>query len=284
MGLVYWGGYRLFEKVMGVGIVLMFVTVVTTAIVLQPEWDALLSGLLLPSIPDAAGWNGLAWTMALMGGVGGTVTILSYGYWIREEGRTTPKSLRLCRLDLATGYLMTALFGIAMVVIGSRIEVQGGGATLVIQLADSLVGELGPIGKWIFLIGAWGAIFSSLLGVWQSVPYLFADLWRLMQTNAESEPRPINTKSTVYRGYLYALSIVPMIGLWVGFANMQKYYAIVGAIFIPMLALVLLILNGQSSKIGEQYRNRPITTLVLSVILVFFMIAGGLTIKKVFGL
>jgi hypothetical protein len=51
-----------------------------------------------------------------MGGVGGTVTVLCYGYWIREENRQGAEDLRVCRIDLAVGYLMTALFGMAMVI------------------------------------------------------------------------------------------------------------------------------------------------------------------------
>ncbi len=65
-----------------------------------------------------------------MGGVGGTVTVLCYGYWIREEGRFNADDLPVCRVDLAVGYGMTALFGLAMVVIGSNIQVEGGGANL----------------------------------------------------------------------------------------------------------------------------------------------------------
>jgi Mn2+/Fe2+ NRAMP family transporter len=271
--LVYRGGYRLFETVMGFSIALMFITVISTAILLQPAWNEVMNGLLLPSIPQG-GWEGLAWTIALMGGVGGTVTILNYGYWIREEGRLTPQDLRLCRLDLATGYIMTALFGIAMVVIGSSIQVEGSGASLIIKLGDLLVDEIGLIGKWLFLIGAWAAIFSSLLGVWQGVPYLFADLWSLIQDNEGQ--RIIDTNSKLYRGYLYALSIVPMIGLWIGFANMQKFYAIIGALFIPMLAVTLLVLN--EHLISERYRNNPVTTLILVFILLFFLMAGVLTV------
>ncbi len=278
LGLIYRGGYQLFEKVMSVCIALMFITVITTAIFLQPDWHEVMNGLLFPNIFQAD-WEEFAWTIALIGGVGGTVTILSYGYWIREKGRLSPKDLPLCRLDLAIGYIMTALFGIAMMIIGNHIHVEGGGASLIIILAEMLVGELGLIGKWAFLIGAWVAIFSSLLGVWQGVPYLFADLWRLIQTDDNPNQSAIDTNSKLYRGYLYALSIVPMLGLWIGFANMQKFYAIIGALFLPMLALTLLRLNGQS--IGSQYRNHPLTTVILIFILFFFLIAAGLTLKKV---
>lgn len=282
LALVYLGGYRLFEKVMGVCIALMFFTVITTAILLTPDWHTILNGLISPTIPELGG-EGLAWTIALMGGVGGTVTVLSYGYWIREEGRSTPKDLSISRIDLATGYFMTALFGLAMVIIGSSIQIEGRGASLIIDLSDMLGKEIGPIGQWMFLIGAWGAIFSSLLGVWQSVPYIFTDLWRLIQGRKNSSQQPINIKSKCYRRYLYGLATIPMIGLWVGFAQMQKFYAIIGALFIPMLALTLLLLNGQAKWIGVQHRNHPLTTIILIFILLFFLMAGTLTVQKILG-
>jgi len=50
---------------------------------------------------------------------------------------------------------------------------------LIVALADRLQGPLGATGRWVFLIGAWGALFSSLLGVWRAVPYLFADFRNL---------------------------------------------------------------------------------------------------------
>ena len=155
----------------------------------------LASGLFVPTIPKF-GHGGLAWTVALMGGVGGTVTVLCYGYWIREEGRTSTADLKTCRIDLVTGYGMTALFGIAMVVIGSQVQSGERGAKLVVDIAQVLQARLGNWGttmRWAFLIGAWGAVFSSLLGVWQSVPYLFADLWSMPQSH-EGKNRPLPSR------------------------------------------------------------------------------------------
>ena len=94
LGLVFLGGYALFDKVMRICIGVMFVTVIVTAILLWPGTGQVLSGLVLPTIPDAGG-QGLSWTVALMGGIGGTVTVLSYGYWIREEGRAGAGFLRI---------------------------------------------------------------------------------------------------------------------------------------------------------------------------------------------
>lgn len=275
--MVRLGGYRLFGKVMSVCIGIMFVTVVVTAILLKPPLAAFAKGLVWPSIPDFGG-NGLSWTIALMGGVGGTVTVLCYGYWIREEGRHSADDLRTCRFDLGIAYAMTALFGVSMVVIGSTIEVEGKGASLVIQLAERLTGELGVFGRWAFLLGAFGAIFSSLLGVWQSVPYLFCDLWGMMRVADPSARPAVNAESAAYRWFLYGLAVVPMVGLWVGFASMQKAYAICGAVFMPMLALVLLLLNGRAAWVGERYRNHPAIAAFLVIILVFFLAAGYLAV------
>ncbi len=265
--LIRLGGYRLFEKVMSVCIAVMFVVVVATAVALQPAWGEVARGIFRPTIPP----KGIGWTVALMGGVGGTVTVLCYGYWIREEGRSGAEDLAVCRIDLAVGYAMTALFGLAMVIIGTTIEPGGKGTTLIVNLADRLESVLGPVARWAFLVGAYGAVFSSLLGVWQSVPYLFADFWGMARSGRSDAGRRVDTKSWPYQIYMLALATVPAVLLWIGFEKVQKYYAVIGAMFIPMLAVALLVLNGRSKLVGRDYRNSWFTALLLIGAIVFFL-------------
>jgi Mn2+/Fe2+ NRAMP family transporter len=282
--LVRLGGFRLFEKVMSVCIGAMFLTVLTTAVLIRPDWGSVLSGLVVPGIPLLKE-GGLVWTVGLMGGVGGTLTILCYGYWIREEGRGGPEALRTCRIDLASGYLMTALFGIAMVIIGSQLAaVKGAGSTLIVDLADRLEEPLGSVGRWVFLAGAWGAVFSSLLGVWQCVPQIFADFCGMaLGDTGEARVQRMSAESATYRLYLYALAIVPMIALWFSFKQVQKVYAVYGALFIPFLAVVLLYLNGRSALVGRNHKNRPMTTAVLVATLVLTALAAAFEIKTKLG-
>jgi len=75
------------------------------------------------------------------------------------------------------------------------------------------------------------------------------------------------------------MATLPMLGLWVGFANMQKFNAIWEALFMPILAMTLLILDGRARWVGEGYKNRPLTSTVLVLILLFFLMAGWLTIR-----
>jgi len=282
LAMVLIGGYELFDKVMRACIAVMFVTVLVTAGLLWPGTTQVLEGLIVPSIPDAGG-QGLGWTVALMGGIGGTFTVLCYGYWIREEGRSGPEHLRTCRIDLGAGYTMTALFGIAMVIIGSTIDIEGSGASLLVRLSDQLVEPLGQAGKWLFLVGAAGAVFSSLLGVWQAIPYLFADAWGLLRAPVDrdandAQAAPIDTRSWAYRGYLLALAVIPMAGLFWSFRDIQKVYAVIGASFIPFLALALLAMNGRTTWVGRDLRNRPVTIVTLLLTLAFFLWIGWQTL------
>jgi Mn2+/Fe2+ NRAMP family transporter len=271
LGLVWVGGYRLFETLMRICIGVMFVTVVVTAAVLWPGTGEVLSGLVVPRIPDA-GAQSLDWTVALIGGVGGTLTILCYGYWLREEGMTSREDLAACRVDLATGYVMTALFGLAMVIVGASITVEGSGATLLVTLSDRLAAVLGAPGKWLFLAGTFGAVFSSLLGVWQSVPYLFADCYGLLRKDGDpAAAARVDTRAAPYRAYLVAIAVVPMLGLLYSFSDVQRLYAIIGAGLFPVLAAALLLFNGRRDWVGPEFRNGPLGSAALVVTLLAFV-------------
>ena len=183
-------------------------------------------------------------------------------------GSTGTGFLSTCRLDLLVAYTFTALFGIAMLVIASGIEIEGRGTGLLVAISKQLHAALGPVGAMIFLVGAWAAIVSSLLGVWQSIPLLFADatrsLWGLPPVPAER----LGT-TRIYRVFLLLLATVPMLQAGLGFASVQKAYAMLGAFFLPMLAIVLLILNGRRALVGAQ-NNRPWTVVLLLFVLAFF--------------
>jgi Mn2+/Fe2+ NRAMP family transporter len=275
--LVLAGGFRLFERVMSVTIGLMFVTVITTAVTLQPDFSAVLRGALVPTIPQI-GEGGLVLTVALLGGVGGTVTLLCYGYWIREVGREAPEHLRVCRWDLATGYGATAIFGLGMVIVGSTVQIEGGGATLLVDLANRLGEALGPFGRAFFLIGAWSAVASSLLGVWQSVPYLFADLWRMLGGSRNGGEDGVDTSGLPYRAFLVSLGLASIAGLFSSFVRIQMVYAVLGALFVPMLALALLVLNGKSERMGA-LSNGPLAKAALLGALGLFLVFGYLQIR-----
>jgi len=277
LALVLIGTFRFLEKTMAILVAVMIVVVLATGAVVGTDWGAVLRGLTIPKIPDHP--EGVAWTLALMGGVGGTLTVLCYGYWIREKHRSGPEDLRICRWAIGISYFLMALFGIAMVILSDGLQLSGKGATLVVDLANRIGEKTHPSVEILFLAGAWAAVFSSLLGVWQAVPYLFADFWHL-QSNRKSlsadhfTPYQVDTRGKAYRGYLIALALIPLLGLGYDFQLVQKAYSVFGALVMPMVALTLLLLNGRAAWVGKSLRNRWWTSLALVIILGFFAWVG----------
>lgn len=268
LGLVWKGGFRLFERLMTACIGLMFVAVLYAAVASGPDWAAAARGAVIPTLPE----GGSGWVLGLLGGVGGTVTLLSYGYWIREGGRQGPQGLKTCQADLAVSYTMTALFGMAMVLIGSTLRLEGSGLKVASLLALRLEEAIGPAGRWLFLWGFWGAVFSSLLGVWQGVPYLFADLLRVHRGQALGAVELRDTRP--FRLYLVALALVPVPMLWVPLQRAQLAYAVLGSLFMPLLALTLLWMNNRREWVGG-LRNGWLVNLALVATLVLFLVVGA---------
>jgi len=271
--LIYKGGYPIFEKIMRVAILGMLITILITALKMPVSLKEVVTGIFVPKIPTAS--DQLGWTLALMGGVGGTVTVLNYNYWLRETRRDNPASQTNNMWDLVVGYLITAIFSLAMVIIGHQVMVEGKGATLIVKIAEKLETTLSPSFKWIFLIGAWATVFSSLLGVWQGVPYLFEESW--YQLKKQSAPESNMTQGLIYRYYLAGIAILPIMGLWIGFAYMQKFYAVTGALFIPILAATLLYLPHKDNRLQPGF-SPLLSKILLWAIFIFFIYMAQLSI------
>lgn len=152
--IVLTGKYKLIEGLMKFFIALMFVVTISSAILIKPDFIEVLKSIFIPRIPP----HSIKFILGVIGGVGGSVTILSYGYWIREKKWNGKSFLKQSRLDLGVAYVLTAFFGIAIMIVAAGIKpeiIQGN--TMVLGLADKMGEVTGPVGKWIFLIGFWVA-------------------------------------------------------------------------------------------------------------------------------
>lgn len=269
------GGYGPFERLIKVFIGLMFVTLVGSAWWIAPA-EMAGRALISSSVPE----GGIPYILGIVGGVGGSVTLLSYGYWIRERRWEGPAWLGAARLDLAVAYGLTGLFGLAVVVLAATVLHGGGepigGSSGVVRMAEMLRATLGPVGHWTFLLGFWGAVATSMLGVWQGVPYLFCDFVALLRRQApERRERTVSSRSPWYRGYLFWLSVPPMALLHFDRPVLVVIaYSVLGALFMPFLAATLLHLNTRCPEMSASHRNRWPSTIALLICLALFGYLG----------
>ncbi|KEF33532.1 iron transporter [Deinococcus sp. RL] len=280
--LVWFGRYALFERFMAALVGLMFVTMVGAALLTLPNLPALLSGL-IPRIPD----GGLINVLSLAGGVGGTITLAAYGYWLREKGWHRPQFMRVMRLDNNVAYLVTAIFVISTLIVGAellysaRIAIEGNEQGL-LSLSDILGERYGGWAKYFFLVGFAAASFSSLLGVWNGVSLMFADF--VGQGRGLSSGHPdTRVGGKYYRWYVLWLTFPPMALLFLGRpVALILAYGVLGALFMPFLAATLLVLLN-SDRVPAEWRNKPGTNLLLGLCVLLFGFLAVTELAKQLG-
>lgn len=285
--LVRYGRFEVFEGLMKIMIGGMFLIVLLSAGIVIIKEGLDWQGLLVPSMPG----NGTTFVVGIIGGVGGSVTLLSYGYWMRESGWRQPGNITLVRKDLGLAYGLTGLFGIAMLIIAAGLQpgdLKGG------QMVTALAAQLGQIGgpifQWTFLLGFWGAVFSSMLGVWQGVPYIFADRQTQPQkTNADAEAlalqKNLDLKQTgAYRGFLLFLAFPPLLlllidkPLWI-----VILYAVTGALFMPFLGACLWWSTKKAAEMGGLKTGKLGMAALIFVVLFFAVVAGQKILETLNG-
>ena len=275
------GRYGLFERVIEVFIGLMFVCVVGLAIFLTPGLGELAVGF-VPSLPEGS----LIYALGIIGGVSGTFTLASYPYWVRERGWRRSSWIPTMRTDLGVGYVVTAVFMVAMLIIGSEF-LFGTGTTIsgsdgLVALSDPLAARFGTVAGWLFLIGFWSATTSSILGAWNGSAYLFADFVRTTQRVPDEEAESyLSEKSPYFRGFLAWITFPPMVLLFFGQpVGLVITYAALGALFLPFLAITLLWLMN-SARVPREYRNGLVSNTGLVVALLLFAV---LAVQQIIGL
>jgi Mn2+/Fe2+ NRAMP family transporter len=258
-------------------------SILVCAALTMTEPAAAVRGLVVPTIPEGSG----AYVLSLIGGIGGSITMLSYNYWMREEKMQGAGFLGYVRADVAIAYIFTAIFGLSIMLIANRAFYMPGIALTdsqaVPKMAEMLGSILGPFGVYAYSLGFWAAVFASLLGVWQSVPYLYADLYGI-QKGLSPEARKAMTQvtSTPYRLALIFITLVPLPFAFTGRPiGVIIAYTIVGSFFVPFLAATLLYLNNRVAWPEPIGKNSWLTNLLLVAILALFIAVG---VQEVAGL
>ncbi|RYL97419.1 divalent metal cation transporter [Sporolactobacillus sp. THM7-7] len=282
-GLVYIGRYQLFERIMSGLVVIMFLTIVGTACFFLPTVPELLNGL-VPRVPKGS----LFLAIGLVSGVGATVTMTSYGYWLKEKNWKGEEWVPMMRLDLKVGYAIAGLFCAASLIIGAQflfgdpVGIRGNEG--LVTLANMFGGEFGSPLYWMFLIAFWTTCFSSLLGIWNGIPYLFADfIYTIRAEKQHREKKMVSETDPAYRLYLLWLTFPPMILFAFGKpVELVIVFSVLGAVFMPFLAVTLLILLN-SKEMSPDARNKLVSNAVLFGSLILFVVMGIQELIGLFG-
>ncbi|MFI1310593.1 Nramp family divalent metal transporter [Streptomyces albidoflavus] len=295
LGLVFvwFNRYAVFEKVMTVMIGVMFVVVVYVAVRVGPSLPKTFAGL-VPALPDGS----LLYTLGIVGGVGGTITMAAYGYWVNAKGWTTPAWMKVMRLDNRVAYVTTGIFVVAMLIIGAELlhstnTVLTSGDKGLVDLGDVLEQRFGTATATLFLVGFFATSFSSLIGVWHGVSLMFADfVERLRKEAVRAEAaeeggaaevaKGEREKSVPFRAYLLWLTFPPMALLFLDQPfGLVLVYGVLGAFFMPFLAFTLIALLN-SRRTPDEWRNGWLSNTMLAAAGLLFVVLCVQQIRDLF--
>ena len=156
----FWGGYAVIEKFCKVLVGIMGASLLVAAFLSNPDPVGILSGMFIPSLPQAQVqgiYDAALIVMALIGAEAGSTGSLIYSYFIREKGWKDVSFLKQQRFDLATGV-------IALFVMGGLLQIAAAGTIhpLGIQVEDPE--DLGRIFLGNTGCGGTGGVQSGAVG------------------------------------------------------------------------------------------------------------------------
>jgi Mn2+/Fe2+ NRAMP family transporter len=285
--MMFWGGYGAIEHIFKLLIALLGAFLVVGALLSGPDFSGIIRGTLIPSLPQTSGLHSAIFLlMVLIGTESGSMTNLTYSYFIHEKGWRDLSYLRRQRFDLAFGtgclFALGALLQItAAGTLGrSNLRLEGTG-----DLMQILVESHGSLGFVVFGLGLFAAVFTSYVGATTGYALIITDICRRILPSVGGFFGDLKQTGDlrldpVYRWSIAFWSLSPLYILFVD-AKPISLVLIVSAltvILIPLLALCLLVITNNKKLLGDfsngWFANSILVTLVVTS--VYLTVVNGI--------
>ena len=259
--IVSGGVFGRVEKVALLLLAMLSVSLIGVALWVGPDPVGAAKGVLLLEVPDQQGPFGVFLVVtSLIGAVGGSIANLLYPYFIQQKGWKGPQYRRLQLYDLAFGTMAVVLLNMAVWTVGAEIlHPEGITVKELPDLTRLLTRVLGTLGGPVFYLGAFAALFSTMVGNATGYGYMLTDISRMSgkSSYSESGDKPLSD-SSVYRAVAAWTMFSPLIWCLPGMPGFVAMTVIVNAavvIVLPLLASSLWFITARENCIGKQYKN-----------------------------
>ncbi|HEV8534747.1 MAG TPA: Nramp family divalent metal transporter [Candidatus Limnocylindria bacterium] len=271
--LVVFFSYRVVERALFV-LVLAFVAYPVTALIVKPDWDAVLKGVVLPTIPAEQ-----AALIAALALVGTTITPYMQFYIqasIVDKG-IDRELYRFARVDVYLGALLTGLNGFFIVVVAGAVLFP---SHVTVNSAADAAQALGPLAgaqsKLLFGVGLFGASLLAATVMPLSTSYAICEAfgWESgISRNFREAPVFMGLFTLlIVVGALVVLSpSVPLIPLILVSQN-------VNGLLLPIVLVFILKLAGDRALMGDQANGRVSQIVGVGTALLASALSVGLVV------
>ncbi|MEZ5293161.1 MAG: Nramp family divalent metal transporter [Vicinamibacterales bacterium] len=261
------GGYGVIERVCKVAIAVLGVTLAAAAVTSAPPLPAIARGL-VPSLPESRGLYDTALLVtALIGTEAGSLTNVSYTYFIWRKGWRDMSAAPRQRMDLLSSVG-------ALLLVGALLQVTASGAfrgatdlRTVDDLGRLFSSRFGETGLLVFSAGLLAQVFLGFVGGTTGYALAGADIARLLRVgSSKAAPDAPSTarQSFVYHGLVLFWVVSPLYAIVTTWKPVTLALAssLVMASFIPLLAVGLLALTNDRTRMGP-HAARPVENVAI---------------------
>ncbi|MBO9620312.1 MAG: Nramp family divalent metal transporter [Niabella sp.] len=267
--LFFKGFYKILEKIMTVLIVLMLGSFIITFFLVKPSVSGIVSGL-VPTLPKGA----LGLVIALFASAFSIVGALYQSYMVQERRRLSP-DLRQKPADSLPGILILGVMAsIVLICAASVLHPAGVVVTKATDMSKTLEPLFGKYAAYLFLIGLFGASFSSLIGNASVGGTLLGDALGYKGQLSSNAVRML-------------IALVMTIGAFVALRFDKAPLELivlaqsVTILVVPFIGIAMFIISSDR-KIMGRYVNKPLTKVVAGIGLLLLLLLAVVNVKELF--
>lgn len=242
------GSYKTLETIMQIFVSLMGVLFLITAIVIRPDWGAVLRGI-IPSLPEGSTVSALALIGTTMVGINLIVHSISC-----QEKYHSLNDMGDAKFDIGVNILIGVVITLSMLITSAAVLYQSG-----TEVSSPLVftQSLEPVlGSWARIIGDIGLLAAGLSSA-VAVSYTMRSIYsRLFKWEGGSTSMPAKILGTIVIAFGTAFAM---------FSKTPTQIIVVAqavsGFSLPFIAIVLLVVANSKKLMGD-YRNKLFSNVV----------------------
>lgn len=237
-GMLLWlGSYKVLEKLFVTLIILMSISFLATAIVVQPDLSELLKGAFIPTIPDGSS----ILVISLIG-----TTIVPYTFFLQSstvQEKWDDTMLSQSRFDIIFSLIVVGVISTSIVITAAMAFPAGTVIDNPAQMADQLEPLLGSWAKFIFAIGIFAAGITSAITAPLAAGYAICGILG----------RNMDLKSTWFRVISAVILLTGIIFSGIGYSPIQiiVFAQYANGLILPIIVLFLLVVMNNRKILGE---------------------------------
>jgi Mn2+/Fe2+ NRAMP family transporter len=259
--MMFWGGYPALEHGCRILMVILVASMAVAAFYSHPKPLPILWGTLVPWIPQSQGvYSSILIITAMIGAQVGTLSNLSYAYFVGEKGWNGIAAIRKQRFDLLSG------FGCRFI-LGALLQIAAAGTLLPLGIIPENASDLtrifrttiGATGGIIFGLGIWAMCFSNFVSGTSGYALILRDISRRYMPRLAGDGHRLQDPARQDPVYRWSVALLGLSPLYIVFTKAESVALALTVrslvvVLIPILGAALLVLANRK-ELMRNYRN-----------------------------